>query len=156
MPKGLQTPFQTGHELDYVFKVTERHPQSSAALADSCRFCLKFWCEPRPDAKRNRTNNVQLYEVPFRTDMYKKHHFNASPEKWRQYLACSAEQKVVFFGCLVNYAITLMAHFESKCALTPTFNRDIVEGIIGDLHFDPNVEVPQSTFERAFAVFEIA
>jgi hypothetical protein len=154
MPKGLKTPFQRGHEVQYGLQVTERDPRTSAVLAVSCRFCLKFGREAKPGAKRKRTSNVQVFKTPFHTDAYKKHHANVHPEKWQQYLDFSTEEKETFFDGAFNHASTLMAHFESEGALTLTFNRDIVEVIIGDMLFDPDDEVTQSTRERALAVFK--
>ena len=134
-------------------EVTE--PDSAGrVLAVSCRFCLKFGREAKPGAKRKRTANVQVFRRPFRTDMYKTHHSNAHPEKWSRFLRCSSEEKAAFFDGQVNYASTLMAHFEGEGALTLTFNRDIVDVIIGDVLFDPDDESTQSTRERALAVFK--
>lgn len=107
MPKGLRNSFQTGHELDYARKVTERHPQSSAVLAVSCHFCLKFGRESKPGAKHKRTNNMQVFNVPFCTDLYKKHHSNAHPGKWQRYItsrlkASIRDQKTFFIDTLQN------------------------------------------------------
>lgn len=46
-----------------------------------------------------------------------------------------------------------MAQFEGKNALKLTFNRDILEGIDGDLLFDQDDESTQSTHKRALADF---
>lgn len=124
--------------MQYGVEVTERGPRTSTVLAVSCRFCLKFGREAKPGAKRKRTNNVQVFKAPFRTDVYKRHHDNVHPEFWQQFLACSVEQKAVFFNSAVNHASTLLTHFESEGALTLMFKRDIVEVIIGDLLFDPD------------------
>jgi hypothetical protein len=153
MPKGLQTPFQRGHDVQYGLEVTERD-SSRRVLGVSCRFCVKFGREAKPGAKRKRTTNVQVFRRPFRTDMYKKHHSSAHPEMWSRFMGCSSEEKATFFDGQVNYASTLMAHFEGEGALTLTFNRDVVDVIIGDLLFDPDDESTQATRERALAVFK--
>ena len=64
------------------------------------------------------------------------------------------EEKATFFDGQVNYASTLMAHFEGKGTLTLMFNRDVVDTIIGDMLFDLDDESMQSTRERALAVFK--
>jgi hypothetical protein len=64
------------------------------------------------------------------------------------------EEKRTFFDGVVNHSSTLLAHFESEGALTLTFNRDIVEKVIGDLLFDPDDVSCQSTREKALAIFQ--
>ena len=153
MPKGLQTPFQCGHDVQYGLEVTERN-SAGRVLAVLCRFCLKFGREAKPGAKCKRTTNVQVFRLPFRTNVYKKHHSNAHPKTWSRFLSCLVEEKATFFDDQVNYASTLMAHFEGKGALTLTLTRDIVDTIIGDVLFDLDDKSTQSTRERALAVFK--
>jgi len=153
MPKGLQTPFQCGHDVQYGLEVTERD-SAGRVLAVLCRFCLKFGREAKPGAKQKRTNNVQMFKTPFCTNVYKKHHANIHPEKWQQYLACSTEERETFFDGAVDHASTLLAHFDSEGDLTLTFNCDIVEVIIGDMLFDLDDEMTQSMCERDLAIFK--
>jgi hypothetical protein len=153
MPK-LKTPFKHGHVVQYGLEVAERDPKTSAVLAASCRFCLKFGREARPGAKRKRTGNTKVFKSPFRADSYKRHMEDSHPQKWREYSACAGEQKAVFFDGVTNYASTIMAHMETEGAMTLTFNRDVVEVIIGDLLFDPDDTETQPTRERALSIFK--
>lgn len=95
-----------------------------------------------------------VFRRSFRTDAYKKNHSNAYPEKWIRFNRCSVEEKAAFFDGKVNYASTLIAHFECEDALTLTFKRDVVDIIIRDVLFDPDDKSTQSTRERAFAMFK--
>ena len=84
MAKGC-TPFQRGHDVLYGLSVTKRDERTSKVWAVSCRFCLKFGCKAKACAKRKRTTNVQVFNVPFCTDVYKRHHSSAHPEKWKEF-----------------------------------------------------------------------
>ena len=90
----------------------------------------------------------------FCTDVYNRHQDNVNPEKWQQFLACSAEQKTIFFNAAVHHARILMAHFVSNGNLTLTFNHGIFEVINGDLLFDPDDEATQSTREKSLEIFK--
>jgi len=153
MMKGLKTPFQKGHALKYGLKITERDEEGGWVRAVTCRFCISFGREAVPGQKRQRTAHYQTFTAPFRADSYARHMASAHPEKWVLYQDCGEEAKATFFDEVVNHASTLFAHFESEGALTLTFNRDIVEDIVGDLLFDPDDEITQSTRERALAIF---
>ena len=152
--KGSKIPFQRNHDVKYGIEVTERDPRTSAVLAALCLFCLEFGRKAKPDAKHQRTNNVQVFKAPFCTNVYNRHHENFHTDKWHIFLACSAEQKAIFFNAAVHNASTLMAHFVKKCALTLAFNRNIVDVIIEDLLFDSDDEVTQSTREKSLVIFK--
>ena len=81
MPKGLKAPFQRNHDMQYGLEVIEPDPRTSAVLSASSRFCLKFGRKANPGAKRQRTNNMQVFKAQFFTDVYKSHQY---------FLACSA------------------------------------------------------------------
>lgn len=117
IPKGLQTPFQHGHDVEYGLEVTERD-SAGTVLSFSCRFCLMFGCEAEPGAKRKRTSNEPVFRRPFHSDGYKKHNSSAHPEISSRFLDCSLEEKAMFFDGYVNYDSRLLAHLESGEALT--------------------------------------
>ena len=83
-----------------------------------------------------------------------RHHLSAHPEEWKDFQATSQEGKVNFFDAAVNHESTLMAHFESEGTLTISFNRDVVEVLVGSMLFYPNDKETQGTRERALAVFK--
>lgn len=143
MPKCFQTSFQHGQYLQYGLKVTKRD-STSTVLSVSRRFCLKLGREAKSVAKRKRTTNVQVFRRPFRTDIYKNHHFSAHLEMWSCFLGCLVEEREVFLDGHINNASTLLAQFESESALTITFNCDIVDVMTGDLRSDPDDESTQA------------
>ena len=104
--------------------------------------------------KRARTANVQYFKRPFRTDVYKKHHVNVHPEKWQVYSALSSDEKKEFFNGVLSVSNTLHAHFDSEVPLRFTFNRDIVDVLIGELLFDPDDVENQKTKQRVLQVFK--
>ena len=149
MPKkGLQTPFQRGHEVQFGLIITERDNATSAVRVVTCQFCLKFGREAKPGSKRKRTSFAQSFTIPFRCDVYTRHHQTAHPERWAEFQQLTTAEKSSYFDKAVNHANTLFAHFESHGALTLTFNRDIVEKVIGDLLFDVDDESVQITRAR--------
>src|SRR4051812_48710791 len=153
MVKGLKTPFQEGHTLKYGLKITERDEEGGWVRAVTCRFCISFGREPVLGQKRKRTEGCKTFRTPFRTDSYVRHMASAHLRKWARYKDCDEEAKATFFDEVANHPSTLFAQFESEGALTLTFNRDIVEDIIGDILFDPDDEITQSTRERALTIF---
>lgn len=151
----LNTPFQRGHDVKYGLAVTERDDCTNKVQAVSCLFCMRFGREPKPGAKRKRTTNVRVFHAPFRTDSYRRHLVLAHPQQWKVFEQCSKAEKATFFDGVANQTnIVMPSRSESEGALMLTFNRDIVEVIIGNLLFDPVDEETQCTREKALAVFK--
>jgi hypothetical protein len=140
--------------VEFGLEVTERDKGSGAVNFVICKFCRKFGREHKPGQKRKRITNFHIFKLPFRTDSYQRHHATAHPEKWDEFSRASLEENRTFFDGVVNHSSTLLAHFESEGALTLTFNRDIVEKVIGDLLFDPDDASCQSTREKGLAIFQ--
>lgn len=139
MPKGLKTPFQIGHDVIYGLKVTELDGRTGAVRVVMCRFCLTFGREVKPGQKRKRTINLQVFKLTFRSDAYKQHHSSAHPEKWGDFESLNVEDRKTFLDDAKNHANPLMANLDSEGALSLKFNRDIIEVIISDLLFDPDI-----------------
>ncbi|KAI9911291.1 hypothetical protein PsorP6_009055 [Peronosclerospora sorghi] len=150
MPKkGLKTPFQRGHEAQFGLFATERDEATSAVLL------LEFGREAKPRAKLKLKSHSQSFTAPFRVDVYNRHHENAHPERWAEFQQLSTDEKSNYFENAINHASTLLAHFDSHGSLTLTFNRDIVDKVIGDLLFDVDDESIHFTHERALFVFKL-
>ena len=126
MPKkGLKTPFKRGHEAQFGLVVT----------AVTCQLCLKFGREAKPGAKRKRTSHAQSFTTPFCFDVYTRRHETAHPERWADFQQLTTAEKSSYFDKAGNFTNTLLSHFDSHESLTLTFNRDIVEKVIGDILF---------------------
>ncbi|KAI9916564.1 hypothetical protein PsorP6_016848 [Peronosclerospora sorghi] len=126
-----------------------------APCVQSCQFCLNVGREAKPRAKRKRTSHAQCFTAPFSVDVYTRHHENAHPERWTEFQQLSTDEKSNYFENSINHASTLLAHFDSHGALTLTFNRDIVEKMIGDLLFDVDDESIHLTRAWALSVFKL-
>lgn len=149
------TPFQRGHEAQYGLKVTERDSRTGAVQAATCCFCIAFGREEVPGAKRKRTTHKQVFTLPFRSDSYTRHHKSAHAVKWAEYQALSDDMKATFFDIPVKHASTMLAHFESSETLVLSFNRDVVEVMIGDLLFDVDDDSVAPTRARALSAFKL-
>eukprot|EP00171_Calliarthron_tuberculosum_P002966 IDg2966t1 len=154
MPKGLSTPFQSGHEVQYGLSITARDERTGAVTAATCRFCRKFGREAKPGAKRKRRSRAQVFTIPFRTDNFKRHLTSAHPTAWTEYDALASEEKEAFFAAAVSHESTLLAHFESTGGIHLSINRDIVEVMIGDMLFDVDDEAMHSSRSRALSIFK--
>ena len=153
MAKG-HTPFQSGHNVLYGLSMTECDKRTSKVWAVSCQFCLKLFCEAKVGNKRKKMTNVQVFKVPFRTDVYTRHHLSAHPNKYKEFQKTLQEGRVTLFDAAVNHASTLMAHFESEGTLNISFNRDVVKILVGSMIFDPYDEYTQGTYKRSLAVLK--
>lgn len=154
MPKGLSTPFQSGHEVQYGLSITSRSERTGAVTGATCRFCLTFGREAKPGAKRKRRSTAQVFTMPFRTDNFKRHLTSAHPTAWTEYITlASSEEKEAFFAAAVNHESTLLAHFESTGDINLSINRDIVEVMIGDMLFDADDDTMNCTRSRALSIF---
>ena len=70
--------------------------------------------------------------------MYKRQHLSVHPKKWKELQATSQEWKATLFDVAVSHASTLMDHFERKDTPTISFNRHVVEVLVGSMIFYPN------------------
>lgn len=68
MPKGLQTPFRSVHDVPHGIEETE-HFSAGRVLSILDHFFLKFYREANPGVKRKRRTNVNLFTHLFRTEV---------------------------------------------------------------------------------------
>ncbi|KAI9905632.1 hypothetical protein PsorP6_014043 [Peronosclerospora sorghi] len=61
----------------------------------------------------------------------------------------------IYFENAINHVSNILDHFDSHGGLTLTFNRDIVEKVIGDLLFDVDDESIHLTRALALSVFKL-
>eukprot|EP00171_Calliarthron_tuberculosum_P008943 IDg8943t1 len=78
---AMKTPFERGHDVQFRLLVTERDERTRCVRASTCSFCIKFGYGASPSSKRNRTSHAQIFQIPFRTDSYTRHHKSEHPEK---------------------------------------------------------------------------
>ena len=138
------TPFQRAHALQYAVRVTQRstsnESNASVVIACECLFCVYFGRESKIGSKRKATSYVKYFKKPFRADNYTQHHTLQHPEKWKQYQEASEEEKKNFFDDVKPVKQTLHGHFGAQQACWRfLINTDIVNTIIGDMLWDPEV-----------------
>jgi hypothetical protein len=114
MPKGLQTQFQRGHDVEFGLEVTERDKKSGTIKHILCRVCLKFGREPRPGQKHKRTTNLHssVHSAPtIPKDIIRR----PIQRSWDEFSIASFEGKLhLFLSGVVNHSSMSPAHFESK------------------------------------------
>lgn len=151
----LADPFQRGHEAQFSLFVTQHNDTTSAACAVTCQFCLKFGKEAKPGAKRKRSSHGQSCTTFFRCDVYKRYRETAHSERRAEFQQLTTAEMSSYFDQGVNHTNTLFAHFGSHCTTTLTFNRDVVEKVIGNLQFNVDDESVQLTRICALSVFKM-
>jgi hypothetical protein len=94
-----RTPFGRDHELEYGLKIVERRSDGNEVIAVQCQFCVSIGRETRegPGVKRKRTNNVHMFRLPFRQELYRKHLESMHAQDWIAYKALSPEHKTACF-----------------------------------------------------------
>jgi hypothetical protein len=150
---GLRTSYKTAHDLKFGLDVSERNPTTSAVASARCLFCLKRGRTTVNDSSRKsaRTENVQYYRVPFRTENMKTHAEKQHPDAFEEYSSLGVTEKKSHFDD-VNCKSTLHAHFDGEKSLRFMINQDIKDVVIDEMLFDPDdVEAP--TRARAHEIF---
>ena len=106
--------FQDSYALDYALKVTERHTHTRQVLSARCLFCIYVGREQKPGEAcvRQPTINPKDFHLPFRIELFRKHHEGQHSSIWRQYQSASDQDKSTFFDNYTAYANTLFAKFQ--------------------------------------------
>jgi hypothetical protein len=76
------------------------------------------------------------------------------PEKFKEYSDCSDDEKKVFFDKHPDSTPSVMKYLDTVRPTILTFNRDVVDTLIGGVLFDPDDEDTQMTRERALKIFK--
>jgi hypothetical protein len=153
--KGSRYNFQLDHELSYGLKIMQRDAASKKVISVRCQFCVYFGKDEVAGQKRARkqTSRIKTWES-FRRELYESHHKGQHAEQWVQYQSLSAEEKKHFFEGVTPFASTLQSYCgRSDEPLHFTFNRSVVEILIGDIFFDPESQ-GGVTHRKALSLFE--
>lgn len=148
-------PCQRSREAQLGLVVTERDVKTRAARAVTCQFCLKSGREAKPGARRERLSHVQSFTTRFRCDMYKCHHKTTHPDRSAKFQQLTTAERSSYLDKVVNHTNTLFAHFDGHRAMTLTFNRDIVEKLIGYQLFDIDDKSVHTTRACARFIFKL-
>jgi hypothetical protein len=131
--------FQDSYAFDYALKVTERHTHSRSVLSAHCLFCIYVGREQKSEETRIRqsTTHPKDFKLPFRIELFRKHHEGQHSSIWRRYQSVSEQDKSTFFDDYTVYANTLFAKFQPmQTPLTFEIDAPIVDTIIGDMFFN--------------------
>ena len=134
------TPFNEKHLKMYPMRIVTRDAKN-VVTAVECLMCLYDGRETPEDAKRRRTENVQMWKSPFRKDLYDKHFETVHPVAWAKYAAQSAASKISYIDGRVRKSKKrqLDAFFEKpdEC-LEFIISAPIVDDLIAGLFFNPD------------------
>lgn len=86
--------------LECAIEVTARDPITSMPISAVCKFCKTFG-KDEPDEneprKRKRSQNIQLFKKPWRSDKMKDHNKRMHSAQWQLYQKLSEMEKKAFF-----------------------------------------------------------
>ncbi|KAL3668531.1 hypothetical protein V7S43_006615 [Phytophthora oleae] len=86
-----------GHLLRFGIAAVSRDEVTGDVEEAVCLFCRHFGREQRADKKRRSSSTVKYFRDSFRPDQYTQHHQLQHPSHWRNYKACSDDEKRRFF-----------------------------------------------------------
>jgi hypothetical protein len=95
--------------MQYGLEISERHPTTSAVVPARCLFCVKVGRTTSKSSirKRARTENVQYYRFPFRSDSMKKNAEQQHPEAFAEYSGLGDAEKSTYIKMTWWQEITL-------------------------------------------------
>jgi hypothetical protein len=152
--------FQQKWVVKYGIRVSARDSAYGKVCSVECRFCRHFGRDDRsnPGEKRKRTAHTKMFTAPWRTDHILFHLINQHPDQFKTYSELPDAQKKEYFpsadeggsspspqGSPLTSPTTssIAARFFRRPNVTDTslnvfVDKSIVEGIIGDLLFNPD------------------
>lgn len=139
--KRRTTPLQKCHGVEFGFRVTETDAQMNMLRNVVCWFCEIIWREPKPVMKWQPAKNAQYYKPPFRPELYRKLNDTQHQTKWKEYRGLPVVEKDTFFDGTEGVKKTLHTHFtQNSMAMVFELDKDVIESIIGDIHFNVDDE----------------
>jgi hypothetical protein len=137
-----QTLFGRGHQLEYSLKIIERKSDGNEVIAVQCQFCVFIGREIRegPGVKRKRTNNVHMFRLPFRQELYRKHLESVHAQDWIAYKAPCPEQKRAFFDEKQRSGIHAYLESTKEFIAFDIPKLAIVDELIDNLFFKPELD----------------
>jgi hypothetical protein len=95
----IRPEFRTKWLEECGIKFQSRDKQSGNVMSVACQFCMAFGKESdeNDNRKRKRTENIQTFEAPWRSDKFKLHLNKMHSAKWAEYQTLSSNAKKLFF-----------------------------------------------------------
>jgi hypothetical protein len=134
---GRKTPFQSKHEGEYGTKIASRNAAGQVNCVQ-CQFCTFIERESSecPDVKRKRTANKQLFRLPFRPELFRRH-LEQHTNDWIQYQALNQAERASFFSNMKEIGGINAFLDKTKESIEFVIQADIFEKLIGELFFHP-------------------
>jgi hypothetical protein len=135
----IRPEFRTKWLEECGIKVQSRDKQSGNVMSVACQFCMAFGKESdeNDNRKRKRTENIQTFEAPWRSDKFKLHLNKMHSAKWAEYQTLSSNAKKLFFehDLQVNRSKSPFLDEESK-ELYFEIDKAIVDEIMTKILFE--------------------
>jgi len=139
------TSFQQKHLLEFGLKITQSK-HNSVVTCVVCLFCKRFGrsgATKNDGRERNRTNNTKYWNPSFRKENFVGHLTSQHPDDFAEYKALSNQEKKKFFDARKRVQESMHQYLNSmQTVLTIPISKGIVEVIIGDMFFKPEVVPP--------------
>ncbi|KAI2510669.1 hypothetical protein MHU86_3780 [Fragilaria crotonensis] len=127
-----------------------------------CQFCRAFRKEASSNHGRGPRSNIKLFTKPWQQDHMKSHMLAQHPERFEEYNVLPSGEKESFFDASKNAGSRQVAEatkffrrpISSEMSINVWIDKPIVEGIIGDMHYDPDDD-DTMTKEQFMLVFKL-
>lgn len=158
-PKKYKRPekFKKEWEIKLGVQISAVDPQTKETTSVVCLFCKCLGRDTQNitasgnDRKRKSTVRVHYYSAPFRIDNIRRHNVAQHQDQWESYQKLSLDARKEYFVERESALVINMRSFVqpqasatslilAKQQCTFIFDAAIINDVIGDLLFDPNVE----------------
>jgi hypothetical protein len=127
-----------------------------------CQFCRAFRKGASSNHGRAPRSNIKLFTKPWQQDHMKSHMLAQHPERFEEYNVLPSGEKESFFDASKNAGSKQVAEatkffrrpISSETSINVWIDKPIVEGIIGDMLFDPDDD-DTMTKERFILAFKL-
>jgi hypothetical protein len=115
-------------------------------------FCKRFGrvnaANDNESRKRQRTANTKLFTAPFRKEIFAQHVRSQHAAQFEEYSALTFEEKKSFFDTKERIQDSIHRYMNaSRTALMILLAKDIVEVIIGEMFFKPELDEDNAMME---------
>ena len=135
------TPFQTKHALQFGLNATQH--DKGVVTSVECLFCKRVGRSGADDDKRKRarTISVKIFGPPFRKENFHTHVTRQHKEEFAEYTELSNDDKRKFFAAKKHVQDSILRYMNpSQTALAIPVSKEIVEVIIGEMFFNPELD----------------
>ena len=143
----------------YGLRVTARDASTGNVCSVECQFCRVFGKEGRHDRIRAPRSNIKMFSKPWRPDHMKTHMVEQHQQRFEEYSALPPGEKSSYFVTCAGGKPEVSKFFRpgaitNDSTINVWLDRSIVEGIIGNMLFDPDDD-DTLTKERFLSVFKL-